>query len=349
MQQQRLDHVHGLRGIAALVVVIQHACQLVQDAGADHYRWFLDGINFGRFGVVLFFMISGLVIPFSFRGDTPLRHFAISRFFRLYPVYWLSIPVLAYVALFRGGHVDFAMVLSNLTMLQGLWSGRNIGPGYWTLSYEMAFYILCAVLFAARLLANVALNGVVVLMALALALVPIAQGDSGNVTNAPFFIAMFFLGMLLRRAFVDECPSARLWSWIATPAAMIAGLLLSGWLVPVPENGNAYLRPLQLSLGMVLPVVVFVAVLWLKPQPPKAVMYLGTISYSLYLFQDVSLIFLREALPPAQWPVVYVLAVLGVTATIAALVYRFVEQPMIALGRRFAHWAGETDKAPATL
>ena len=346
--QQRLDHIHGLRGIAALVVVIQHACQLVQDAGPDHYRWFLDTINFGRFGVVLFFMISGLVIPFSFRGETPLRHFAISRFFRLYPVYWLSIPVLGYVALVRGGHVDAAMVMGNLTMLQGLWGGANIGPGYWTLSYEMAFYILCAVLFAARLLGNVALNGVVVLMALALALVPVAQGDGGHVTNAPFFIAMFFLGMLLRRAFVDRCPSARLWSAVATPAAMIAGLLLSGWTVPVPENGNAYLRPLQLSLGMVLPVVVFVAVLWLKPKPPAAVMYLGTISYSLYLFQDVALIFLLNVVPPGDWPVGYVLAVIAVTGVIAALVYRCVEQPMIALGRRFAHWAGEGGKTPAT-
>jgi peptidoglycan/LPS O-acetylase OafA/YrhL len=346
--QQRLDHIHGLRGVAALVVVIQHACQLVQDAGAEHYRLMLDTINLGRFGVVLFFLISGLVIPFSFRGEAPLRHFAISRVFRLYPVYWLSIPVLAYVALFRGAHIDFAIVVSNLTMLQGLWGGPNIGPGYWTLGYEMGFYILCAVLFAARLLANVALNGAIVLMGLALAVVPVLQGNGGQVTNAPFFIAMFFLGMLLRRAFVDQCPSAWRWSVIATSAAMIAALLLSGWVVAVPENGNSYLRPMQLGTGMVLPIAVFIAVLWLKPKPPRAIMYLGTISYSLYLFQDVALIFLREVVPPGQWPVGYVLAVLGVTAAIAALVYRFVELPMIAVGRRFAEWAGETGKAPAT-
>ena len=52
---------------------------------------FLDLFNAGRFGVALFFLISGFVIPFSFKEPRPLLRFALSRFFRLYPAYWLSL------------------------------------------------------------------------------------------------------------------------------------------------------------------------------------------------------------------------------------------------------------------
>ena len=68
-------------------------------------------------------------------------------FFRLFPAYWLSIPVLALVAMTRGQFFDAATFLGNLTMMQGFWGGTNIGPGYWTLNFEMAFYLLCAFLF----------------------------------------------------------------------------------------------------------------------------------------------------------------------------------------------------------
>lgn len=322
-----------------MAVVFQHACQLVQDSGSRQYALILDNINLGRFGVVLFFLISGLVIPFSFRGETPLRNFAISRFFRLYPVYWLSIPVLAVVAVARGMHVDLAMALSNLTMMQALWGGTDIGPGYWTLAYEMLFYFLCAFLFWRGLLGDSRLNAIIVLGCLAIPGLPLAieigGGGDRYVSSACFFIALFFLGMLLRRAFVDHCAAARRWSLLLAPLTMVVGVMLGNW--HMPAGGNPYLGPLQVSLGHALPVAVFAAVLWLKPNPPKAVMYLGTISYSLYLFQDVGLIFLAKIAPPADWPTGYVVAVIVVSTAIAAVVYRWLEQPMIAIGRRLTH------------
>ena len=102
--QGRLDHIHGLRGLAAVAVVIEHAALIARASGASLFSGVLHAIDLGRFGVVLFFLISGLVIPFSFSGETPLRTFAIRRAFRLYPVYWLSIPVLALVGT-AGGYV----------------------------------------------------------------------------------------------------------------------------------------------------------------------------------------------------------------------------------------------------
>jgi peptidoglycan/LPS O-acetylase OafA/YrhL len=338
---ERLDHIHGLRGVAALAVVIQHSTQFIQMAGLPHYHLLLDYINAGRFGVILFFLISGLVIPFSFRGETPMRHFVVSRFFRLYPAYLLSIPVLSIIAVFEYGQdLGLARLLANVTMMQGFLGEPDIGPGYWTLKFEVLFYFLTALLFWRRMLDDAALNGIFVLVFLAVAIQPIVVGllfgEPGFIRTDPYMVAMFFLGMLLRRRFVDDCRIARAWLYAMVPAAILTGVAISGFIYPSPDNGNVFLRPLPLTMGMVLPIIVIVLVLRLKPTVPKWAMYLGTISYSLYLFQDIGLIYLRYVLPPANWPIVYVVAVVALSLGIASLVNRYLEQPMISLGKRFS-------------
>jgi len=118
---------------------------------------------------------------------------------------------------------------------------------------------------------------------------------------------------------------------------MATGIVLGGAFVPVPNNANVYFKPLALASSMSLPIAVFVAVLWLKPRPGRVAMYLGTISYSLYLFQDIGLHVLPHVLSPRDWPLGYMAGVFALTILFAALVYRFVEAPMIAIGRRFTH------------
>lgn len=338
--RQRLDHVHGLRGIAAAVVVLQHSFEMVQNAGIAYFQPLLAHINLGRFGVVLFFLISGLVIPFSIRGPKPLRGFAIGRFFRLYPAYWLSIPVLAFVWATKGHSPDVTTILANVTMLQGFWGIPDIGPGYWTLKFEVMFYLFSALLCWRRLLDDVAFNGVAVVTALGLALAPLVapalREATGPVIEAPFFVAMFLLGMLLRRVAVDECDRARRWSIVLVPLSVVVGLAMGGVFFAVRSNSNVYFPPVALAAAMALPVLVFVIVLRTKPVPPKPLMYLGTISYSLYLFQDVGLHLLPFAIPPGHAPLTYILAAMVVSLAIAAMVQRCLERPMIAVGRRLA-------------
>ena len=94
--KHRIEHLDAMRGIAALLVVVQHG--LERTTQYFDAPWIvLDAVNLGRFGVVLFFLISGFVIPFSFRGDQPIRNFAISRTFRLLPALWLSVALLLLV------------------------------------------------------------------------------------------------------------------------------------------------------------------------------------------------------------------------------------------------------------
>lgn len=330
---ERLDHIQGLRGIAALVVIIQHGLQLVQQSGIALFRPLLESLNLGRFGVVLFFLISGLVIPYSFRGTTPLRNFAISRLLRLYPAYWLSIPLLTWVAYLSGSPTDAKTFFGNFTMIQELIGIRSIGPGYWTLKFELIFYTMCLLLFAVGWLHKAALNALIALGLLAAAVIPPILYGAAGIHESRFFFALFFVGLLLRQALVEGDAVARWSALFVIPACLGTGLVMGGLFFPVPQNSNPYFHPIALSSSMTLPMIVFVLVLRFPRTPSKALMYLGTVSYSAYLFQDVGLSTLPHLISPKVWPV-YLSGAVAITLLIASVVYRFVEKPMVDLGHR---------------
>ena len=98
MTHQRYVHLDGLRAVAALAVMVEHLFgdllrQVPSATGPMSLaaRSAVETLSLGRFGVALFFLISGFVVPFSIHGEGPLRHFAISRLFRLYPALWLAL------------------------------------------------------------------------------------------------------------------------------------------------------------------------------------------------------------------------------------------------------------------
>jgi peptidoglycan/LPS O-acetylase OafA/YrhL len=143
----RYDFIDCTRGVAALMVVLQHSLESIYPS---FKYWSLEIFNFGIFGVVLFFLVSGYVIPISLERSG-LLIFWISRFFRLYPIYWLSI-ILAIVFMTLGvmqstSKIDLTTVVANFSMLQEFIRRPHILGLYWTLSMEMVFYFLCSLIF----------------------------------------------------------------------------------------------------------------------------------------------------------------------------------------------------------
>ncbi|MBX9866957.1 MAG: acyltransferase [Burkholderiales bacterium] len=130
MINQRLDYIDELRGIAALAVVFQHLWLPLLSMSNQY-------VDPGLFGVYLFFWVSGYIIVFSvWRNCTP-REFVIARFFRLYPIYWVSIGI--YV-LINYNLFDFKVLLLNLTMFQRFIGIPDLLGVYWTLQVELMFY-----------------------------------------------------------------------------------------------------------------------------------------------------------------------------------------------------------------
>jgi peptidoglycan/LPS O-acetylase OafA/YrhL len=150
-QSQRLAWLDALRGIAALAVVFDHLSQYLLKGLRDHvYHW----IDTGRYGVFIFFLISGYIVPASLERKGSVRTFWVSRAFRLYPMYVIAIGLALLLWEFDHGHGpgnDPANVaLSMLLMLGNVLDGPNLPNVIWSLSLEMVFYLVLTALFVAR-------------------------------------------------------------------------------------------------------------------------------------------------------------------------------------------------------
>src|SRR6185437_8357270 len=150
-RERRLAWLDALRGFAALCVVFDHGSTLLLlPARSFLYHWF----NLGQYGVFVFFLVSGYIVPASLERKGSVRGFWISRAFRLYPMF-LVVLLLSAVA-YETGHGTVAnagahpltAALGWVFMLQNLVAGLNVPVVIWTLSYEMVFYLLLAALFS---------------------------------------------------------------------------------------------------------------------------------------------------------------------------------------------------------
>ena len=361
----RLRHVDALRAIAALLVVCLHVTQSYARIGADGQtpgRWMAElaqGLDIGRIGVVLFFLISGYVIPSSIHPDraAPYATFAIKRLFRIYPAYWLSIPFCAFATWWLWGlpftGADFVV---NLTLLQDVFGFRSASGVYWTLLVELVFYLLCIVLSLAGSLGAplriALLAGVFAVVhaggAYALWLgLPLSR----PLVFLPLHLSLMLCGTLLRlRADGIRLPDRMRWLLPALLAFYLVLFPCAAALARGPVNNYVVSSALGLLLFLVGSRLPRLGTRWLA--------WLGGISYSIYLFHVpayMPLYWWISHQPANSWwraqhVGAYLALSLALTVIVAAGVHRFVERPGIRLGQRVAaNWPGRKRAAPARI
>ncbi len=251
----RLGWLDVLRGLAALCVVFDHLSYYVlQPARWAIYQWF----DFGNYGVFVFFIISGYIVPASLERKGSVRTFWVSRLFRLYPLYLLAVGLavalwLVHLGGLRGAGSDpETSVLSQLLMMSNVLAGPNLPNVVWSLSYEMIFYLLLTALFTAGIHRRSSWY------ALAFAGVAVALG-----------------GLLPQAYFSHSLSSPRVIA-LGADLVMLAGLA-----------GAVVLRGRPRVLGAALAAVVAVALLafnggWIYPWEALvilALMFTGTVLY----------------------------------------------------------------------
>lgn len=148
----RMDWLDALRAVAALVVVFDHASATFVP---EFRRDLMPYVSTSRYGIMVFFFVSGYVIPASLERRGCVRAFWTGRIFRLYPLWALAVGTLlaldlAGVTRTRGGQNAVAVAVAHLTLLQELLGTPGLLLVLWTLSYEMAFYLLVVALFTVR-------------------------------------------------------------------------------------------------------------------------------------------------------------------------------------------------------
>jgi peptidoglycan/LPS O-acetylase OafA/YrhL len=168
-RSQKYEFANACRGIAAVSVVIIHilisfwvhpkeAAALIGlpplDVGVPGFAAALEAVplNFAAFGVALFFVVSGFVIPVSLeRYDA--RAFLAGRFIRIWPTYWAGftmtvLALLAGAALF-GGQAPFNAVqaiVHYFPPLRALVYSKPIDGIVWTLEIEFFWYGVAALI-----------------------------------------------------------------------------------------------------------------------------------------------------------------------------------------------------------
>ncbi|WP_424529102.1 acyltransferase family protein [Sphaerisporangium viridialbum] len=146
---QRLAWLDAVRGVASTAVLLEHMFYRFLPGLRPH--WF----NLGMYGVLVFFLVSGYIIPASLERRGDVRAFWVGRFFRLYPLYFLVIGlVLVMVPLvpLRPAVVpDLPTAAAHATMLVDVVGSAGVADAMWTLSYEMVFYLLITALFVGGL------------------------------------------------------------------------------------------------------------------------------------------------------------------------------------------------------
>jgi peptidoglycan/LPS O-acetylase OafA/YrhL len=331
----RLDFLDALRGVAVCLVLLQHLGELLFPAVG---RLSADGVQLGQLGVMVFFLCSGFIIPASLERGAPgtSRRAALGRFwrgrlFRLYPLYWLSLAGAAVLVL-AGTYSPAAPMtvgdwLANATMLQAFAGSQHALPLYWTLAFEMVFYLTLSALFLLGWHRHTAALSLVASAGCVVAAV-VAEPLLGR--SAPlglFCVATMFTGTVFFRWHAGTVGLRTL--LLCVGSALAAGTTLLGAAALQP-GARDVVPMLTAWLGA---YAIFCTGLALRSRAvPRWLRRLGTISFSVYLLQALVLLAVPALPSPALTAALWVAVIIAVSEG----TYRLVEQPAVRLGRRLS-------------
>lgn len=356
----RLSSIDALRGLAAVWVFAYHLWNALapgyspQGHPNDHVRLSADTpaavavsypvCAYGYTGVGLFFVLSGFCIHlpqarrFHRKNDDALkpREFFRRRFWRLYPAYAASLLLgAAGLAVMGGVAPQIAQYMQvNAAFLLALKPDANsLNPVYWTLWYEVQFYLLYPLLL--KVVRRVGFGPVALVLLgceLAFALLPVPDALKPLAPHFEWFFLRryfeWFLGMWL----AERVASGRL-----LPRSVGVLIAVGGVALGVVGSHTPALWPVhELFLAVASFGVVAVAVALRTEAEPgrvrRLLVRLGDCSYSLYLIHMpmMRLIYAaadRVAGEAAGW-VFDVASVVLVPAT-AWVWYRLFEKPFL--------------------
>jgi peptidoglycan/LPS O-acetylase OafA/YrhL len=318
---RRLQELDALRGLAALGVLFCHfasTCHRLSILPCD--------FPYGSYGPHLFFMISGFVILMTLARTEHAADFIVSRFSRLYPVYWTSIALtLAVFWAFPSGDPTptARQVCVNLSMLQTWLRVPDLEVAYWTLGVELKFYFIMFVLY---LIGRIRSGEPFVLLWLGLIAdyrLAIGFGPPSLSLAKTLLIAdyghLFAAGLIfyqikmvghhwIRHALLAGCLALQVAAGSWESVAMVASFFGLFYLFVSGRLGWIAVRPM---------------------------VYLGTISYSLYLIHGCIGSACIPRLPMLwRWPALTMAVPLLLSLAAAALMTHGVEQPCLRLIRR---------------
>jgi peptidoglycan/LPS O-acetylase OafA/YrhL len=280
--------IHGLRGLAAILVVFYHIYGMAYIGGFFRERT-VEGAfriyhNFGPMGVNIFFMISGFLIIGSLSRHVEIKKFMINRIIRIYPVFlclhlvvFLFGPFINYEWLGNVNLREYILgFISNIFLLPGMFDLPIAQKNAWSLSYEFTFYIVSSMFFFVIFKAKnniLRVSGIIILSFISLTIIY-------NHHTAVFFA----LGALVYYSYNHIN-----FRYVYKRYYALNGvILLTLTFLLYDSNNNLAILPLIFST-LLFWVAVNEEGLLSNILRNKVFQYLGTISYSLYLIHPFAM------------------------------------------------------------
>ncbi len=364
----RAPALDGLRGIAALSIVVLHAW-LYTTTSAEKTDSVLDAaVHQFRLGVPLFFVLSGFLLYRAWvlavrhgRRAPSVVEFARRRAWRIAPAYALALvgtlALLAPLGDVRGVDVPDAHLLALFAVFASNLHPQTVGaldPPMWTLAVEVQFYVLLPlVAVAAAAIAGrgprwVLLVPPLLLLAGGTAFNLHTSDQAGSIVAATSLMALapcFACGM--GAAVLADHPALQQRMLMALVAIAGLGLVVAdgAWHEGDAGQLGRVLRDLPAAVGFAA-IVLAASGPWRRRLASRPLQLLGTLSFPIYLWHMPLMLGLRGAgLFPEGRPVAAFFAVMAATLPVAWLSWTMVERPALRRCADRGRRAGARDRA----
>ncbi len=298
-RRQRLAGLDGIRGLAALYVVINHVfLRAFPGYPVDHAPFWAAWLIYGRFAVVVFIVLSGFSLALS-----PARHgwrldgiaaFARRRARRILPAYWAALAfslAVAWLIVAQPGRgvPDVKSVVVNGLLVQNIDGAPSPNAAFWSMAVEAQLYVVFPLLLlTVRRWGAVVMLGAVTLVVTAVGIFGphIPHLDVFVIQSPPDLAALFAVG-ILTAGIVGAGRARQSWPWGWLALAATAPVLATIW-----WQGSVWtlqhLFWVDLSLGPAIACLLAGLAVGrldrlVRALDARPIRNLGSSSYSLYL------------------------------------------------------------------
>jgi peptidoglycan/LPS O-acetylase OafA/YrhL len=324
----RIAELDVLRGLAAIAVMLYHYT-VVFPVETHHTNYLILycylHLHYGVFAVHLFFMISGFVIFMTLARTRTALDFAVSRFSRLYPVFWAAV-LLTQKVVWLSPPAEYAVswreAIVNLTMMGEPLKVRLVDHVYWSLVIEVVFYTIMLGIFLAGWLGRIE-RLITPWLLLQLAVMGTAAVFHHAIPQTLAVLLLLKYAHLFLAGIL--CYRIRFLGQTRTRLALFGACFLVEFIVQGMAAGAFAI----VFFGLFF-VLAKSRLEWISVRP---LVFLGTISYSLYLVhQNIGYIIMEALISCPR--LIQLLAAACLVILLATFLTYFVEQPALKLIRR---------------
>ncbi len=340
--RRSIPSLDGLRAISISLVLLAHASLL-----ADFPSWLRPASHFALLGVRIFYVISGYLITtlllreWDRKQQIDLRRFYLRRTLRIFPPYYVFLASVAIAGACGWLDLSGARWFPALTYTSNIFRPHSWFIGHsWTLSIEEQFYICWPLV-----LSTLGRKGALKVALLVLICSPILRVGSFLILHNPRageIIGFDSIAAGCTLALVAPMlASNELWNRISHSRAFLVVPLIGLVVHWIGAKGIRWDWAFDIALGQtIVALVIAITIAWSLGHSSgvvfsalnfKPVRWLGILSYSIYLWQEI---FLWQASPLYLWTAVLL------TLLAATMSFALIERPALSLRRKAEHRLG---------